>query len=335
VIPKDGAPAGSRVRVEVLLDEEDRRAALHEATARGLRSTPKELPAIWLYDVRGSQIFDEITRLPEYYPTRREREILDRRAGEIAAITRARTLVELGSGTSEKTRLLLDALTREGGLTCFMPLDVSEEVLVESARAIAEEYPELQVHAVVGDFERHLPAIADGDRRLVALLGSTIGNLGPEARARLLETAARAIGGDGALLLGLDLVKDPARIEAAYNDGAGLSEAFQRNALAHADRELDSTFARADFDYTATWDPEHEWMEIGFRSRKAQVVRVPALGMGVSFADGEYFRAEVSAKFRREGVETELAHAGLELHRWWTDDGGDFAVTLARCSKPV
>lgn len=319
-----------RVRVDVRLDEADRRSALHDTTFWGLRSTPKQVPPLWLYDEAGSRIFERITRLPEYYPSRREREILDRRAAEIASLTGADTLVELGSGTSEKTRLLLDALRAGGTLRRFVPLDVSEEVLVESAYAIAAEYPLVEVHAVVGDFERHLGAIPGGDSRLVAFLGSTIGNLLPEARATFLASVADALGAGDVLLLGLDLIKDPARIEAAYNDTDGISEAFQRNALAHLDRELGSTFAAARFEYRARWSAGDEWVDIGFRSLGSQVVPVPALGLEVAFAAGEPLRVEVSTKFRRGRVELELDTAGLALERWWTDARGDFAVALVR-----
>jgi L-histidine Nalpha-methyltransferase len=325
----DRAALAPRVRVEVLVDEAHHRAALREATALGLRSTPKQLPVVWLYDERGSELFDAITRQPDYYPTRCEREILDAHSAEIASATRAETLVELGSGTSEKTRLLLDALAAEGSLRRFVPLDVSEEVLVASAYDIAAEYPEVEVHAVVGDFERHLAAVPADDRRLVAFLGSTIGNLQPEARGRFLRGVASSLGEGDALLLGLDLVKDPRRIEAAYNDGAGVSERFQRNALVHVDRELGSTFARSRFDYDASWNPEHEWVDIGFRSVGDQTVQVPELGIEVAFADAERLRMEVSTKFRRERVEAELGAAGLELARWWEDERCEFAVCLA------
>jgi L-histidine N-alpha-methyltransferase len=318
-----------RVLVDVLLGADDRRRALHDATERGLRSLPKRVPSIWLYDERGSQLFDEITRLPEYYPTRREREILGERSGVIARATRAETLVELGSGTSEKTRLLLGALEDEGTLRRFVPLDVSEEVLVASATAVAAEHPGLEVHAVVGDFERHLGSVPTRGSTLVAFLGSTIGNLLPDARERFLRSVGESLSDGDALLVGLDLVKDPARIEAAYNDSAGLSERFQRNALAHLDRELGSDFARAELVYRAAWDPVHEWVDIGFRSAMEQVVRVPALELEVALADDEPLRVEVSTKFRRERVEAEVAAAGLVLERWWTDAAGDFAVALA------
>lgn len=326
---KDHTALTPRVRVEVVLDEEKRRAALRDATARGLRAVPKQLPSIWLYDEAGSRLFHEITRLPEYYLARREREILVDHAAEIASLTRAETLVELGSGTSDKTRLLLDALSRQGSLRRFVPLDVSEEVLVTSAYEIAAEYPAIEVHAVVGDFERQLPCVPEGDRRLIVFLGSTIGNLLPGARAAFLRAAAECVGADDAILLGLDLVKDPARIEAAYNDSRGLTERFVRNGLVAVDRELDADFSQARFDYFAEWNPATECVDIGFRSIAEQVVHVRALELEVAFADGEPLRVVVSSKFRREQVEGELAAAGLVLERWWTDDAGDFALALA------
>jgi L-histidine N-alpha-methyltransferase len=206
---------------------------------------------------------------------------------------------------------------------------VSEEVLVASAYAIAEEYPAIEVHAVVGDFERHLSAVPDGGRRLFAFLGSTIGNLAPDARERFLHEVAACLVPSDALLLGLDLVKDPARIEAAYNDSTGVSERFQRNALAHLDRELGSDFTPARLAYLAFWDAEREWVDLGFNSVGAQVVHLPGLAIEVSFADGERLRIEVSVKFRRDRVESELAAAGLELAHWWTDRRGDFALALA------
>lgn len=202
-------------------------------------------------------------------------------------------------------------------------------MLVASADAIAREYPSLEVHAVVGDYERHLRALPEGGRRLVAFLGSTLGNFEDEGRARFLRAVATSLEPADALLLGLDLVKDPARIEAAYNDGAGLSERFQRNGLDHFDRELGSDFARAGFDYHAEWDAAREWVDIGFESVRAQVVQIPELGIDVELAEGERVRTQVSAKFRRDRFETELADAGLELVSWWTDSRGAFAVCLA------
>jgi L-histidine Nalpha-methyltransferase len=324
-----GAAPDPRVRVDVLLDGDARRAAFRDAVMAGLHAMPKRIPSIWLYDERGSLLFDEITRLPEYYLTRTERELLDEHAVEIASETRATTLVELGSGTSEKTRLLLDALATARTLGCFAPLDVSEEVLVASAGAIAAEYPEIEVHAIVGDFERHLSALPAGGRRLFAFLGSTLGNFEPEGRARFLHSVAASLGPEDALLLGLDLVKQPACIEAAYNDSAGLSERFQRNGLAHLDRELGSGFSRGRLEYRAFWDTEREWVDIGFDLVAPHLVEVPKLGIEVELAQGERLRTQVSAKFRRERFEIELADVGLDLTHWWTDAKDDFAVALS------
>jgi L-histidine N-alpha-methyltransferase len=318
-----------RIRIDVLVDEADRRAELYDATFWSLRRTPKELPAVWLYDEIGSNLFDEITRLPEYYPTASEREILEHRSGEIAARTGARTLVELGAGTSDKTRLLLDALAQAGTLERFVPLDVSEEVLRASAEAIAARYPTVGVHAIVGDFERHLSAIPAGEERLIAFLGSTVGNLYPQRRSRLFRAVATALGPGDAFLLGVDLVKDPARIEAAYNDASGVTERFVRNGLTVANSRLDADFEQDRFAFESRWDPDREWMDIGFRARVAHRVRIEELEIELPFATGEQLRVEVSTKFRRERVEAELAAAGLTTAGWWTDEAGDFALLLA------
>jgi L-histidine N-alpha-methyltransferase len=311
-----------RVHVDRVFADDDRVAALHDETFWSLRETPKQLSPKWLYDHEGSLLFDRITKLPEYYPFRAERSIILARAAEIAATTRAETLVELGSGTSEKTRLLLDALVEHGSLRRFVPLDVSEEILRHAADEIAIRYP-LQVHAIVADFERHLSSIPRGRNRLVAFLGSTIGNLYPDQRARFLERMAHALHPGDALLLGIDLVKPADRLHAAYN------ERFIRNGLRAVDRELGSAFATAPLDYEATWDAERSWMDIGFRALDAVVVPVPVLEVEVSIAAGERLRMEVSTKFRRETVATELASAGLALSHWWTDAADDFVLCLA------
>lgn len=318
-----------RIRFDRLLDEDDRRSALHDATFWSLRGDPpRELPAVWLYDERGSRLFDEITRLPEYYLTRAEREILGGRAEEIAA-SGVRTLVELGSGTSEKTRLLLDALEAAGTLESFVPLDVSEEVLRASAEAIAARYRGVGVHALVADFERHLDAVPDAPGRLVAFLGSTIGNLGPARRARLLQAIAAVLAPGDRLLLGVDLVKDPARLEAAYNDSRGVTETFVRNGLEAVNRELDADFDQRRLEFVARWDAEQEWMDIGFQALRSQVVSIRGLEIEFALRPGEALRLEISAKFRRERIEAELASAGLSLDEWWTDRRGDFALLLA------
>jgi L-histidine N-alpha-methyltransferase len=309
-------------------ERSESRAAPYEATLRSLRSEPKELPAVWLYDERGSRLYEKITRLPEYYLPRRESEILRARAAAIARRTQPRTLVELGAGTAKNTRVLLDALDTAGTLERFVPLDVSEQTLRASAQAIAAAYPRVFVQAIVGDLERHLGALPVRDRRLIAFLGSTIGNLYPTQRGRFLTTLGSALARDDALLLGIDLVKDVARLEAAYNDGLGVTEAFVRNALNGVNRELDATFDQRRFVYEARWDPEQEWMDIGLRARQAHTVSIQRLELDVAFEEGEPLRVEISSKFRRERFELEAARARLRVESWWTDDAGDFAVAL-------
>jgi L-histidine Nalpha-methyltransferase len=317
------------VRLDRHLARDSMRAALQADVRAGLTATPKTLPPKWFYDARGSELFDEITRLPEYYPTRCERAVLTARAGEVAELTRADTLVELGSGTSEKTRLLLDALRDAGTLRRFVPFDVDESVLTTASEAVVAEYPGVEVHAVVGDFEHHLPLLPTGGRRLVAFLGGTIGNLLPDQRARFLADLAATMGSGDALLLGTDLVKDVDRLVAAYDDAAGVTADFNKNVLWVIERELSADVDASCFEHVARWDAEHEWIEMRLRSVKDQTVHVRALHLDVRFAEGEEVRTEVSAKFREDGVRRELAAAGLDVLRWWTDEDGDFGVSLA------
>ena len=324
----DGA-APATLRVDVYLTPEDRLEALREDVRCGLTSTPKVLPPKWFYDGRGSALFDEITRLPEYYLTGCERTILAERAGDIARLTGANTLVEPGSGSSEKTRLLLDAMIEAGHLRRFVPFDVSEQALREAAAAIAAEYPGVEVHGVVGDFEHHLVRLPEGHRRLFAFLGSSIGNLTGEQRARFLRDLHTLLGLGEALLLGADLVKDARRLEAAYNDTAGVTAAFNRNVLAVVNRELGGDFELDRFTHVARWDAGHEWIEMLLRSEADQVVHVEALELDVEFAAGEEMRTEISDKFRRPGLEAELADAGFDLRHWWEDPTGDFALSLS------
>ena len=316
-------------RIEVHLGADDLRAALRHDVAAGLASTPKELPPKWFYDARGSDLFDRITRLPEYYPTRCERSILEERALEVARLSGADTLVELGSGTSEKTRLVLDALADASRLQRIVVFDVSEPTLRAAAATLAREYPQAQERAVVGDFEHHLGTIPGGGRRLVAFLGGTIGNLAPKPRAQFLsEVAGMLAPGDG-LLLGTDLVKDVERLEAAYDDAAGVTAEFNRNVLRVVNRELRADFVPERFAHVARFDPDEEWIEMWLRSTEAQEVSVADLGLRVGYQPGEVMRTEISAKFRRAGVEAELGDADLALARWWTEGGGDFAVSLS------
>lgn len=319
------------VTVEVHVRPGDAQRALRSEVLAGLcgESRPRELSPKWLYDERGSRLFDEITRLPEYYPTRREREILLAHAGDVARASGADTLVELGSGSSEKTRLLLDALRRTGRLSRFVPFDVSEAFLRRAAEAVAREYPGLHVHAVVGDFERHLGRLPRGGRRLVAFLGGTIGNLKPAGRARFYAELASGMEPGEGLLLGTDLLKCRERLFAAYNDGAGVTAAFNRNVLNVLNRELGADFEPEAFEHLAPFDEENGWVEMRLISTRPQAVRLPVLERYVNFAEGEVLRTEVSCKFHPEQVEAELSAAGLRLVELWTDAAGDFALSLA------
>ncbi len=303
--------------------------ALCEDVRHGLQETPKSLPPKWFYDDYGSELFDEITRLPEYYPTRAETEILHAHAPEIATLTGADTLVELGSGTSAKTRMLLDGLRRAGSLRRFVPFDVDAGVLESAGAAIQREYPGVQVDAVCGDFELHLVQIPGGDRRLFAFLGSTIGNLTPAPRARFLAALAEVLRPGDFLLLGTDLVKDVDRLVRAYDDAAGVTARFNRNVLTVVNRELDADFDLAAFAHVARWNAEAERIEMWLRANAAQRVRIGALGVTVEFTAGEELLTEVSCKFRSDSVAAELAAAGLHRIRWWTDDAGDFGVSLS------
>jgi L-histidine N-alpha-methyltransferase len=304
-------------------------AALRADVAAGLTSVPKELPSKWFYDEEGSALFDAITRLPEYYPTRRERAILEARAGEVAELTGAEILIELGSGTSEKTRRLLDALRAAGTLRRFVPFDVDAATLEGAAGAVAAEYPGIEVEPLVGDFEGDMGRLPGGGRRLVAFLGSTIGNLGPEARGGFLGGIGAVLEPGDAFLLGVDLVKDVTRLEAAYDDAAGVTAAFNRNLLARINRELGADFVPDRFDHIARFDRDTEWIEMLLRSTVDQVVTVGALDLTVTFAAGEEMRTEISAKFRPLGIEAELAAAGLAPLRFWTDPDGDFGLSLS------
>jgi L-histidine Nalpha-methyltransferase len=307
----------------------DTGAALRADALAGLTAEPKTLRPRWFYDERGSQLFDEITRLPEYYPTRTERGLLAAHVAEIAAVTGADTLVELGSGTSEKTRLLLTALAAHGTLRRFIPVDVDASVLRSAGAALTAEHPGLTVDAVVADFTTGLADLPRDGRRLVVFLGSTIGNLEPVDRAAFLHALAGTLRPGNSFLLGTDLVKDPDRLVRAYDDTAGLTAAFNRNVLSVLNRELKADFDPAAFTHVAVWDAEREWIEMRLRSAHPQTVSVAALDLEVSFAAGEELRTEVSAKFRRDGIEAELAAAGLRMTHWWTDAAGDFALCLA------
>jgi L-histidine Nalpha-methyltransferase len=303
--------------------------ALRRDVLDGLAGSPKSLPPKWFYDSVGSDLFDQITRLPEYYPTRAEAEILRARSAEIALVAGADTLVELGSGTSEKTRLLLAALNDGGTLRRFVPFDVDANVLSAAGTAIQREYPDIEIAAVCGDFEEHLSEIPDGGRRLFVFLGSTIGNLTAEPRAEFLTTLAGVMRPGDSLLLGTDLVKDTGRLVAAYDDAAGVTARFNRNVLAVINRELDADFDIDAYRHVARWNGEQERMEMFLRAERAQGVNIAALDLTVEFAAGEEILTEVSCKFRPDAVAAELAGAGLRRTRWWTDEADDFGLSLA------
>jgi L-histidine N-alpha-methyltransferase len=297
----------------------------------GLTRPFKELPPKHFYDSRGSQLFEQICELPEYYPTRTETEILSSRADEIVARTGAGTLVELGSGGCEKARILLDAMARAGTLRSYVPLDVSERVIEEAAQALTETYDGLEVHGVIGDFERHLEHVPEcnGGPRLVAFLGGTIGNFPPGTRRRLLRKIAALLGPEDRMLLGTDLVKDPAILEAAYDDPSGVTAEFNLNVLHVINRELGANFPTEQFEHVAFFDFKHEWIEMRLRAREACSVMIEDLGMSVEFDAGEELRTEISAKFTRKRLEADFAAAGLALEDWFTDPDELFALSLA------
>lgn len=316
--------------ISVHLPPDAMATALRSEVADGLTATPKELSPKWLYDDRGCELFDLITRLPEYYPTRAERSILLAHAAEIVELSGADTLVELGSGTSDKTRLLLDALRDAGRLGRMVAFDVAEPTLREAVAKLAADYPHAEVLGVVGDFNEHLDELPRGGRRMVAFLGGTIGNLHPAERTRFLASLAEVMAPGDTLLLGTDLVKDRGRLVAAYDDAAGVTAAFNKNLLSVLNRELDADFDLDRFDHVARFDEDGSFIEMRLRSRTAQRVVIAELDLEVDFADGEDLRTEISTKFTVGVVDAELRDAGLTPLRYWTDSAGDFALWLAR-----
>jgi L-histidine Nalpha-methyltransferase len=318
------------VHIDSHLDGAEERT-LAEDVLDGLTRPFKELPPKHFYDARGAELFDRICELPEYYPTRAERAILEERSEELAELTGACELVELGSGTAAKTRVLLDALQAAGTLERYVPVDVTEDMVRDCAESLVDEYPGLRVHGVIGDFERHLRHVppADGPR-IVAFLGGTIGNFPPGSRRRVLREIARLLGPSDHLLLGTDLVKDPSTLEAAYDDSQGITAEFNRNVLHVLNRELQAEFDPEDFEHVALFDREQEWIEMRLRARRELTSEVRALNMTVHFDAGEELRTEISAKFTPERVEADLAAAGLEIVRWLTDSEERFALTLSR-----
>lgn len=323
-----------QLAINMLLDPADLRAGLETDARAGLASAPKTLPPKYFYDAVGSDLFEQITRLQEYYPTRTEHALLSRHADEIARAAGADVLLELGSGSSEKTRTLLEAMRRAGDLAAYVAVDVSPTALEGAVAALARDYPDLTVHAAVADYDHHLDALPAPGTRMVAFLGSTLGNFPPVARATFLGDLARGMARGETLLLGLDLVKEPDRLVAAYDDAAGVTAAFNRNVLNVLNRELDADFDIHAFEHVAIWDADNEWIEMRLRATRAMTVRLRALDLVVGFEEGEDMRTEISAKFRPEGIQRELAVAGFELEQWWTDPAGDYALALARKGNP-
>jgi L-histidine Nalpha-methyltransferase len=329
--PVTPPPFSAPTRIHRHLATDALEQGLRADVRAGLTSKPKTLPPKWFYDERGSKLFDEITRLPEYYPTRTERAILAGTAGHLAYGRDIRTLVELGSGTSDKTRLLLDAFRDEGHLRGYVGFDVDEVTLAEAGAALAAEYPGLNVVGVVGDFEKHVPLLLGTGvgPRMIAFLGSTIGNLEPAPRAAFLRDVRAALRPQDCFLLGVDLVKDAARLVAAYDDAAGVTAEFNRNVLRVINAGLGADFDPDAFEHVALWDEGHERIEMRLRARKRMRVTIPALGLSVSFARGEEVRTEVSAKFREGPLRKELQAAGLEQISFSTDPAGDFGLSLS------
>ena len=321
-------PSRTAIEIDSRLGPGDERS-LHYDVLDGLNRPFKELPPKHFYDAEGSRLFEEICQLPEYYPTRVERSILAAHADSMIAETGAVELVELGSGVPTKTRLLLDAMASAGTLDRYVPFDVSESVVRASAEQLVEQYVGLHVHGIIGDYERHLDAVPEpAGPRLVVFLGGTLGNFLPGSRRRFLRSIARQMAPGDRLLLGTDLVKDPAVLEAAYDDSAGVTAAFNRNVLAVINRELDADFDLDSFEHVAFYDRRHEWIEMRLRSHVAQVVRIRDLDLEVHFAHREEIRTEISTKFTRKRLSADLAAAGLGLERFLTDPDDRFAVSV-------
>ncbi len=322
------------IAIDVHLDA-DAAATMARDVRLGLCAYPKELAPKYFYDDRGSRLFEQITELDEYYPTRAEREILAGRSAEIlAGAGHPGTLVELGSGSAAKTRHLLDAMSEQGVLDTYVPVDISEEITQRTASQLVAEYPGLEVRGLVCDFERDLERIPSHDEaRMLAFLGGTIGNLYPRPRQEFLERIAALLGPDDHLLLGTDLIKETGRLEAAYNDAAGVTAEFNKNVLAVLNNELGADFDLEAFEHVARYDDEAERMDIRLRSLADQEVRLDGLDLEIAFAAGEEMRTEISTKFTRERLESVYAGAGLELRGWFTDAAGDYALSLARRAR--
>jgi L-histidine Nalpha-methyltransferase len=322
--------AASDITIEVHLPPGGPLSGMAADVRAGLTKPFKELSPRYFYDERGSELFEQITELPEYYPTRAERAILTEYAADIcAAAGGPATLIELGSGSAAKTRVLLDAMAEAGCLGAYAPVDISEEITRSTADSVAREYG-ITVHGLVCDFERDLERIPLEGPRVIAFLGGTIGNFEPQQRASFLARVANLLGPDDHFLLGTDLVKDDATLEAAYDDSAGVTAEFNKNALRVLNDRLGADFDPASFEHVAFWDPENLWVDIRLRSLARQVVNFRELDLAVAFDRGEEMRTEISTKFTRQGIAGELDAAGFDVAHWLTDPAGRFGLTLAR-----
>jgi len=293
-----------------------------------LRTMPR-IDSKYFYDDIGSRLFEDITQLPEYYQTRTEEKLLGTIADEVVTLTGARELVELGSGAGRKIRLLLDAMRRQGRLETCALLDINETFLRASAEELADQYPEMEICGVVGDFLHDLELVGSGDNRLFIFLAGTIGNLYPRQLGTFLENVRATLGQQDSFLVGLDLVKDASRLEAAYNDSAGVTAEFNLNALKVLNRRFGTDFEVDAFEHVAFYDPENEWIEMRLRALKSTSV---SLGdtRELRFEAGDEIRTEISRKFTRESFVAELSGTGLELSEWFTDSEGLFASALIR-----
>ncbi|WP_338749767.1 L-histidine N(alpha)-methyltransferase [Janibacter alittae] len=309
------------------------RAQLETDLRDGLWSSPPSLPPRWFYDERGSRLFDQITALPEYYPTRAEHEILQARSPEIIAITGARGVDELGAGTSAKTRVLLDALTAGGRRAVYAPLDISSEVLLETAAQLRSEYPTLTVEPAVADFLHLPPLVGEPGERLLLFLGGTIGNFTDAERDDFLAMVSQALAPGDHFLVGADLVKDPTRLTAAYDDAAGVTAQFDLNLIDVINRTVPVTgLHREDFAHEAVWDERASHIEMRLRAVRDVDADFTGIGRRWRLAKGEYLRTEISRKFRLEELHAELATHGLAPDGGWTDEAEDFSLTLARAT---
>jgi L-histidine N-alpha-methyltransferase len=315
--------------LDLRLDSDAMRIALERDAVVGLTSIPKTLPAVWFYDEVGSDLFDQITRLDEYYPTRAERTLLEAHASVIAKATQATTLVELGAGTCTKTRVLLDAMAANGTLRHYIGVDIAHSTLEAATREIVSEYPGLQVTATVADFHDLGGLFSGVGTKLVAFLGGTIGNLEPNERQKLFMNLDVELESNDAFLIGTDLVKDRRRLVAAYDDSLGVTAAFNLNVLTVLNRELGANFDIDAFTHVALFDEDHQWVEMRLRATSPQQVFIAGLGLEIFFAEGEELRTEISAKFTAEGISKELNDGGFVVSHQFDQPGGDFLLTLA------